>query len=74
VVKDCDVLVIAAWPWEAEWARVSVSTKLTLVSGFWRQAKSVCLSPGWGGVAAIVLSFSCSVFLGQSNGSSAYIN
>lgn len=50
VLKDFDVLVAAAQPWEAEGIWVTVSAELILVSGFWRQARSVCLSVSLRGV------------------------
>lgn len=43
MLKDFDILVMAAQPWEALTC-VTVSAELILVSGFERQAQSVCPS------------------------------
>lgn len=31
MLKDFDVLMVAAWLWEAEWVQVAVSTELILM-------------------------------------------
>lgn len=65
MLKDFDVLVIAARPWEAEWIWVSVS-RVNICDWILETGK-VCVSPR-GGTTVVVLPFSCSVVLGQSNG------
>lgn len=44
MLKDFDVLVTAAQPWEAEQVQVPVFTELVLVGGSGRLAMSVCPS------------------------------
>lgn len=73
MVKDFGILEVAAQPWEAEWVWV---TPVELITCAWvletgRVCVSVCPR---GRMTAIVLPFSCSAVLGQSNGSSAHLN